>query len=140
MDHATLLRYGIRPDLELRLETDGFARSSFDDNGITVRQSGFSDTSLGLKWQQREGDEKSGSPGIAWLFHVDLDSGSAAFRAPGKVPSLRGVAEWALPDDASFGVMPGIVYDLDEQGRRNWNGILAASASHQGSEVRRVCA
>jgi hypothetical protein len=33
--------------------------------------------------------------------------------------------EWELPNDFSFGVMPGIIYDKTE-GRRHGSGILAA--------------
>jgi hypothetical protein len=123
----TLLRYGVLPNLELRLETDGFARSRIDDSGVVMRENGFSDVSLGIKWHQKDGDEASATPAIAWLLHVDLDSGSLAFRGPGKVPSLRMVAEWELAGDASLGIMPGIAYDKDDHGERYWAGTLAAT-------------
>ena len=54
---------------------------------------------------------------MAWLMHVDLDTGSGAFRGDGARPSLRLVAEWELPNDMSVGVMPGVIYDNGDNGR-----------------------
>jgi hypothetical protein len=126
----TLLRYGLSEALELRLESDGLLRQSVTDAGGTARARGTGDASLGLKWHVRDGDEDSGKPALALLAHLDMDSGTAAFRAPGKVPSLRLVAEWELPGDASFGVMPGMAYAVsDTTGQRYWSGILAATYS-----------
>ena len=126
-----LLRIGLGDTLEARIETDGLLRSTVTDSstGISTRDKGSADVSLGLKWHQRDGEEKTGSPALAWLLHVDLDSGSGAFRGQGKRPSLRLVAEWELPGEWSVGVMPGIAKDSDDQGRHFWAGILAATAS-----------
>ena len=115
----TLLRYGITDHTELRLETDGFLRDGQDH--------GFSDVSLGLKWHTHDGDDASGKPSIAWLFHADLDSGSQPFRGHGLRPSVRMVAEWALPSDMSFGVMPGLLRDTNEDGRHFVAGIFAVT-------------
>lgn len=117
-----LLRVGISETLELRLETDGLMRVSGGERG-------FADASPGLKWHLRDGDEASGTPGLALLAHVDVDSGSAAFRGNGLRPSLRGVAEWELANDVAFGVMPGLVWDREAGGRRFVAGILAATLS-----------
>jgi hypothetical protein len=126
----TLLRFGVREDLELRVESDGLIRQTVSDGGTTTTHSGTADTSIGGKWRIRGADEASGQPGVAVLAHVDLDSGSRAFRGAGKVPSLRLVAEWDLPGDASLGVMPGFFYGKDETSRkRYWGGILAATYS-----------
>lgn len=118
-----LLRVGLAPDWEARIETDG-ALSSLSD-GVRVR--GSADASLGLKWHQRDGQD--GQPALAWLAHLDLDSGSAAFRGNGKRPSLRLVAEWELADDTAVGVMPGLQADRDTDGTRFYSGILAVTAS-----------
>jgi hypothetical protein len=126
-----LLRVGLGHELEARIETDGFmqARVTQLGTGITTSQRGMSDVSLGLKWHRQDGDEKSGQPSTAWLLHVDLDSGSAAFRGQGLRPSLRYVAEWELPGDWSVGVMPGVARDSDDSGRHFLAGILAVTAS-----------
>lgn len=122
----TLLRIGTGDNWELRLETDGALRLHSSEQGLSERQRGWSDLALGLKWHQSDGDEESGRPGLAWLLHVDVDSGSPAFRGQGLRPSLRMVAEWELPGGWSAGVMPGLYQDRDEQGRRYVGGILAA--------------
>jgi hypothetical protein len=125
----TLLRLGVSDALEVRVETDGFVRDSQRDlaTGNTQVTHGFSDTSLGLKWHQQDGDEASGKPGIAWLLHVDVNSGSSAFRGQGLRPSLRGVAEWDLPYEASVGVMGGVLLDRNAAGERFGAGILAVT-------------
>ncbi|MGH6647511.1 transporter [Aquabacterium sp.] len=115
----TLLRYGITENTELRLETDGFLRDGQDH--------GFSDVSLGLKWHTHDGDDATGKPAIAWLFHADLDSGSQAFRGHGVRPSVRMVAEWELPHDLSLGIMPGVLRDTNDDGRHFVAGIFAVT-------------
>lgn len=109
----TLLRIGVSEAVELRIETDGYARRTTRDPAATgtLRERGYNDVSLGAKWRVQEGDEDKGTPGLAWLLHVDVDSGSSAFRGQGLRPSLRGVAEWDLPNDFSVGVMPGVLLD-----------------------------
>ena len=125
----TLLRFGVADTVELRLETDGFAWSTVRDaaSGTSQTEHGFSDVSLGAKWHVRDGDESKGTPSVAWLLHVDVDSGSAAFRGQGLRPSLRAVAEWDLPHDMSIGVMPGVVLDRNADGRRFAAGIFAVT-------------
>jgi len=125
----TLLRIGLADTWELRLETDGRMRLRTEDSAITsatvARESGWSDLSVGVKWHQRDGNEEAGTPGLAWLLHLDVDSGSAAFRGQGLRPSLRMVAEWELPGGWSAGVMPGLYRDRDEQGRHFVGAVLA---------------
>jgi hypothetical protein len=125
----TLLRLGVNESLELRVETDGWARSNTQDTatGLTQHERGFSDVALGVKWHMQDGDEARGTPGIAWLLHVDVDSGSSAFRGQGLRPSLRAVAEWDLPQDFSIGVMPGLLLDRADDGHRFAAGILAVT-------------
>lgn len=123
----TLLRIGTGEDWELRFETDGRLRLRTDEAGVTTRQNGWSDLSVGVKWHQRDGNEEAGTPGLGWLLHVDVDSGSGAFRGQGLRPSLRFVAEWEFAGGWSLGVMPGIYRDRDEDGRHFVGGILAAT-------------
>ena len=121
----TLLRYGIAPAWELRLETDGYTLQRGQDwaTSTTSTQRGFSETSIGLKWHTQDGE--GAVPSIAWLFHADLETGSRAFRGNGVRPSLRAVSEWELPQDFSVGVMPGIIYEMTDTNRRYAAGILA---------------
>lgn len=114
----TLIRVGVTDTVELRVETDGrtVARSA---NG-SVR--GMSDLAIGAKWHLA--DANGNSPSLALLAHVDLASGSAAFRGDGRRPSLRVAAEWELPNEMSLGLMPGVIVDKDTEGRRFTAGIF----------------
>lgn len=125
----TLVRWGAGEDWELRLETDGFMRETSRDRntGLGDKASGFSDTAVGIKWHTMDGDEKTGRPSMAWLFHADLNTGTREFRGSGLRPSVRAVAEWELPDEWSVGVMPGVVFDKRDDGKRFTAGILAVT-------------
>jgi hypothetical protein len=125
----TLLRVGVSDSVELRLETDGHANATVQDTATQATQTlhGWSDLSLGAKWHVRDGDESRGTPSVAWLLHVDVDSGSAPLRGQGLRPSLRGVAEWDLPHELSLGVMAGALLDRNAEGHRYASGILAVT-------------
>ena len=126
----TLLRYGISPSLELRLESDGYMRErTLDTTAFTDNVArGAADLSMGAKWAMQEGE--GATPSIAWLFHADLPSGSGAFKGEGVRPSVRTVLEWELPLDFSVGVMPGLVYDK-AAGDRFVSGIFAVVVGRQ---------
>lgn len=127
----TLLRFGLGETLELRVETDGRMRATAD--GLPA-QRGWGDASFGVKWHVR--DQDGALPSAALLAHADVASGSSALRAPGPRPSLRLAAEWELPDDLSFGVMPGIASDR-EAGPRRTTAIFAAVLGRQfGDRLR----
>jgi hypothetical protein len=106
----TLLRLGISNTWELRLETDGRTWLRSDDfaSQTQTSQRGFADTALGAKWHIQ--DEAGGAPSIGVLAHVDLASGSEAFRGHGARPSLRIVYEWELANDLALGLENGILY------------------------------
>ena len=127
----TLLRLGVSKAWELRVETDGLMRQRSSVGGTTETVSGTSDTALGVKWHMQDGDEDDGKPSIAWLFHVDMDTGSPAFRGQGLRPSLRMVSEWEYDGGWSLGVMPGIYSDKNAQGERFVGGLLALALSKQ---------
>lgn len=121
----TLLRIGVSDTIELRFETDGALRLSTREAGVTTHTYGQADLSAGLKWHVLDGDEATGRPGVAWLLHVDTDSGSASFRGQGWRPSLRMAAEWDLPKNCSLGVMPGVFVERNEAGSSYLGGIAA---------------
>lgn len=129
----TLLRLGFNEVLEVRVETDGLTRSTVTDTSGTQRTRGTSDAALGLKWHMQDGDDATGKPGMAWLLHVDIDSGSAAYRGQGLRPSLRAVAEWELPHGFSVGVMPGLAMDRNDDGKRFVAGIAAVTVGKEWS-------
>ena len=136
----TLLRLGVSDSLELRLETDGYARARIDDTSTATvtRERGFSDLSLGIKWHVQDGDEATDRPAIAWLLHLDVDSGSSAFRGNGIRPSLRAVGEWELPGGLSVGAMGGVVVDRNSAGGRFVSAILALTVARSWTQELRT--
>jgi hypothetical protein len=134
----TLLRFGLSDTLEARIETDGRMRLVTDDLATGKRQTdnGYADVSLGLKWHVA--DEQGMRPSMGVLAHVDLDSGSGPFRAPGKGGSLRLAAEWELPNDFGLGVMPGIAWQRNDNGERYTSGIFGIVLGKDLSERSRI--
>lgn len=124
----TLLRFGVADTLEVRVESDGlmhhWSRMPADPSRNSD-QRGMADSSLGLKWHARDGDEDKGVASLGVLLHVDLPTGARAVRADGPRPSLRGVAEWELPHELSLGVMPGLASERNDGGQRFTSGIFA---------------
>jgi hypothetical protein len=129
----TLIRFGVAPAWELRVESEGYTRQrTRDSNAFTSdQQTGSSDTSIGAKWAMQDGE--GAVPAIGWLLHAELPSGSKAFRGEGVRPSLRAVFEWELPADFSLGVMPGVVYDKSG-GDRFAAGILAVVVGREWTD------
>lgn len=122
----TLVRFGVSENVELRVESDGPVRLRSDTPGSAITtERGYADASLGLKWHAM--DARDNLPSMAVLLHADLSSGSAAFREQGTRPSARVVAEWELPDDFSFGIMPGLGYQR-ENGVFGIVGIVAGKS------------
>jgi len=123
----TLLRIGLGESTELRIETDGrtIVHESDPATGAHTVTAGWADTEVGLKWHLA--DQQGNAPSTGVLLHAALPSGSRALRGTGLRPSLRLVAEWELPHDLSFGVMPGLGSDSDDSGARYGYGILAAN-------------
>ncbi|WP_428313380.1 transporter [Hydrocarboniphaga sp.] len=122
----TLLRVGLGAVTELRLETDGLLHQSGDDDGGS--RDGIADLSLGLKYHIPQPGPAAASSAV--LLHVDLPSGSSAYRGHGARPSLRYVAEWELPYDSGLGVMPGIVLDSDDQHERYVAALAGITLGH----------
>jgi hypothetical protein len=114
----TLLRYGATENIEIRIAPEGYVRQ--DGN------SGLGDTALGIKWHSHDRDASLGRPAVSWILHVDTPTGSSRFRGSGLRPSLRSVITWDLPRDMSLGLMPGIIYDTGEDGRRFTSAIFGA--------------
>lgn len=123
----TLLRFGVSDTAELRVETDGWLHSWSRGPGAGDGSdaTGMADTALGIKWRLREG--KDGAPALGLLVDAVLPSGARRLGDNGVQPSLRGVAEWDLPNDFSLGVMPGVSSQRNDAGQRFTSGIFAAS-------------
>ncbi len=134
----TLLRYGVAPGWELRLETAGLARSRVEAAGLgSATDEGVADISLGLKWHAADEAPARRRPSAAWLFHVDLETGSSAFAGEDARPSVRWVGEWTLPRGFGLGVMPGVRYDKRD-GERFLAGLLGIVVGRSLGALTRV--
>ena len=136
----TLLRYGFADVWEARLETDGAVHDEERETstGITTRERGATDLSLGVKWHTQDAAETSLRPAVAWLLHVDVPSGSDNFRGDGLRPSVRAVMEWEFSEVYSLGIMPGIIYDKNTTGERYAAGILGIATGRVWTEKFRT--
>ena len=81
------------------------------------------DLSLGARWRVVHGDVNSHVPSAAWMPDLqNADAHNAALR-----PTMSLSGEWALPNDFSLGVMPGMAVDYSVQGRRQATGTFAVT-------------
>lgn len=112
------MRFGIGEALEGRAESDLWVRQASGGKA----QTGIADFSVGLKWEATEGGDRR--PGLAFLLHTHLPTGSGTWRGDGVRPSLRGVVEWDLPAGANLGVMPGVERAVGVDGVET-TGLLA---------------
>ena len=81
------------------------------------------DLSLGARWRVLHGDVNSHVPSAAWM--PDLQTADAHTAQLRPTMSLSG--EWALPNDFSLGVMPGMSVDYSSLGRRQSSGTFAVT-------------
>ena len=132
----SLLRIGVSDSTELRLETDGYSVMHANSGVTSARERGFADTSFGVKWHVL--DPIDALPSFAFLAHLDVPTGSIAFRGDGVRPSLRMVAEWELPDDYSLGVMPGISSGRNDRGQRFTSAIFGIVLGKEWTEQLRT--
>lgn len=121
----TLFRLGVTRTVELRLESDGYTRATLTGAAAV---DGLSDAAIGIKWHLVDGEKRR--PSVAVLIHGDLPSGSTPFRGEGVRPSFRAVGEWDLPAGFGIGVMPGIVYDVNALGDREWTSLFGVTVGH----------
>jgi hypothetical protein len=128
-----LLRYGMLEDWELRLESEGAVRYELGD----VRESGLADISIGAKWHSIDAGEGWRRPSMAWLFHVDLETGSDELKGDGLRPSVRAVAEWDLWERTALGAMAGVKYDSNEDGDHYLGGIFGLVLGYSFMDIFR---
>ena len=81
------------------------------------------DLSLGARWRVLHGDANSNVPTAAWMPDLQTaDAHTAALR-----PKMSLSGEWALPNDFSLGLMPGMTVDYSMAGRRQATGTFAVT-------------
>jgi len=93
------------------------------DTGDATPSDDSLDLSLGARWRVLHGDVSSHVPSAAWMPDLQTaDAHTAALR-----PTMNLSGEWALPNDFSLGVMPGMVVDYSNEGRRQATGTFAVT-------------
>ena len=125
----TLLRYGVAPTVEFRVESDIRSRSNETQigSGTQAFEPINSDVAVGLKWHTHDRNSERGTPSVSWIGHLQLPIGDHAIARPGIRPSLRAVIGWDLPNGMTAGLMPGLKYDITEDGRYFVAGVLGAT-------------
>jgi len=94
-----------------------------DDATAAAPSTDNTDLSLGARWRVVHGDANSHVPVAAWM--PDLQAADA--RTTALRPTMNLSGEWALPNDFSLGVMPGMAIDYTAQGRRQSTGTFAVT-------------
>jgi hypothetical protein len=93
---ATLLRYGIAPNWELRLSSDGWLR----ERSANGRRSGVGDLAVGFK--RHFSAEKRGRPAMGLIAQVKLPTGASAF-SNGKTEAFASLNfDKTLPGDVEL--------------------------------------
>jgi hypothetical protein len=100
----------------------GYAGNDLSDDPAAPSPDAL-DLSLGARWRVLHGDVASHVPMAPWM--PDLQSADAHAAALRPTMSLSG--EWALPNDFSLGVMPGMAVDYSTGGRRQATGTFAVT-------------
>lgn len=124
----TLLRYGFSENGELRIETDGPLHERLDRAAGETNASGMGDLALGFKHHFPTAEESLWSQAV--LLHLDIPSGDGHWKGHKNRPSLRYVAERELGARGSFGVMPGVVYNTDDERSYYWSALLAVTSGY----------
>ena len=120
------VRFGQAMELHVAAANDTVELPLESANDRLRRLHGFTDVSLGAQWRVRGGDA-GWLPGVAWLADVDASMGSPAFRARDVRPSLRATAQWALPQQMTLGLMPGVYRDRGDDGHHYAAGVFAVT-------------
>jgi hypothetical protein len=125
-----LLKYGFADNFELRIAPDGYLHQN--------NRAGRADTAFGIKWHAQDRDAARNRPAVSWIAHLDTPAGNAQLRRPGLRPSLRSVLAWELPYDLALGLMPGLIYDVADDGHRYAAAIFGAVLNKRISEKWRA--
>jgi hypothetical protein len=126
----TLLRIGVTGQLEFRLETDAFSSVNMEVAGASDdRTSGYSPIALGLKYHLLEAGA-SARPSIGVLAHVEVPSGSGAFKMEDAAGTVVLAADWDLTSSVSLGVNGGVDIFEEPGGDTKTGGLFSAAVGY----------
>ena len=97
--------------------------NDFVDEAASATSGDNGELPLGARWRVVHGDANSHVPVAAWM--PDLQAADA--RTTALRPTMNLSGEWALPNDFSLGVMPGMAVDYSSLGRRQSTGTFAVT-------------
>lgn len=131
----TLVRYGLMDQLELRLETDGFASSKIDFGDGSDSENGLAPIALGAKFQffDHGDDQWLGSAGL--LGSVTVPSGSGEFKQDDVTADLRFSAELHPMERWSINPNVGLATYHDARGDSKVTPTIAVEAEYEVADV-----
>lgn len=125
-----LVRAGIRPQWELRVETNSrVMQFSRDAAGAVVRAEGWAPVALGAKYQIT-GFTQATAPSLGLIGRVVPASGSGSFRSRRTGGDLRLAADWDFAQGWSLNPNVGFARVEDEEGQAFFAGLLAATLGY----------
>lgn len=131
----TLLRYGLSRNWEARLETDGFSRlRTFSPGAGVERTAGYSPLAPGAKYTFQRPAEGSRRPTLGAIFHVNVPSGSGAFRGRKLTGDAKLAADWDLAPKWALGVNAGFGWEEDDSGDVFAFGLVTGSVGREWTD------
>jgi hypothetical protein len=120
----TLVRYGLTPKLEARLESDLWSRTRVTAGGLTSSDSGFAPISAGVKYQFRD------SLGV--IARLVIPSGTDAFKEDSVGGDVRLAGDFALGE--KWALNPNIGFAVADDGGRFASAIAAVTLGYNVSD------
>lgn len=131
----TLLRFGLSPDWELRIEGNGYVFTKTQDPVLgDVKNNGMAPTSIGLKYHilDSEGPQR---PSVGAILRVFPPSGSASFHSDRTTGDFRLAADWDFAPNWSLNPNIGVaVYEGDDN-KQYTAGLFATTLSYNPSKI-----
>lgn len=125
-----LLRAGIRPNWELRLETNTYVvQSSRDAFGSLLREEGVAPVAIGAKYQVNDPAEGT-TPSFSLIARLVPPSGTRSFRSRRTSGDLRLAMDWDFEPKWSFNPNVGVGRFEDEAGRAFFARTVAATLGY----------
>lgn len=124
-----LLRAGVAPKWELRVETDTYVLQTTRTASGMTREEGSAPLSLGAKHQITGADDGS-ALSLGVIARLNSPSGAGEFRARHTTGDLRLVADWSFADKWSINPNIGVGRHEDDAGRPVSVWLAAATLGH----------
>lgn len=125
-----LLRAGVSPSWELRLETNSYVfQSSRDSLGSIVRDEGRAPVALGAKYQVTDPADRT-APSLGVITRLVPPSGSGSFRSRRTTGDLRLAADWDFAQNWSLNPNVGVGLVEDGEGQTFFARTFAATLSY----------